>query len=254
MIMQDNFEADDLFYAYCITKYLRNAKGERVIPFDGIALHFDDRDILGCLMLPSMSRIGLTAKTPVTHSGNYTAVLTKSCKYPVVYNSILPYNMFFGKQSNNLSPMKTAKPLELYLDFLEFTSNRFKPELFSTEIVMNAWLENLKQSNKFSIDVITEVEKRKPVVYPRLTWNPDIAIIKGNLNKQIAEDYLSLLDERNLLQMYKLRFSNESYTKTYLLDKWISIYRSGVCHIDNNLTADSTFFFNGADAGNVGGF
>ena len=112
-----------------------------------------------------------------------------------------------------------------------------------------------KENNLFSDAFYTEVEDRIPVVFPRLNWDPDAAIVRGKLNKDIAIDFLTLLDEKPILRMLGLTPKLPEQVNPNLLDKWISMYRSGVTMVDNYLTADTSFFFEGdATSGNIGGF
>lgn len=248
MISQQQFEADDLFYCYILKQYLGNN-----IPATGISLHCDDRDITGCIMTPQIGRIGLTSKTPALFANNYSAIISKG-EY-VHYNSILPYTLFFGKASNNLSRIKSNDPKHAYAHFLNYAVPKFKPELLSLEQVFTKWLGYAKENNLFSDAFYTEVEDRIPVVFPRLNWDPDVAIVRGKLNKDIAIDFLTLLDEKPILRMLGLTPKLPEQVNPNLLDKWISMYRSGVTMVDNYLTADTSFFFEGdATSGNIGGF
>lgn len=255
MISQDNFEADDLFYCFIVSKFIQSLKEPGAIPSDGIQIHCDDRDLLGCIMHPAISRIGLTSKTPAVFSNNYSDILAKS-GYFVAYNSVLPHELFFGKASNNLKSIKCAEPKKAYLDFLKFGMDKYKPEMLSMEFVLNNWISFSREQGVYTEEFYTELEERKPVVYPRLNWEKDKAIIKGKLDKHIATDYLSLLREKSLLRMLGLQAKNPEQVNTNLIDKWVSIYRSGVVHVDNFITADSTFFFSdeSSGSGNIGGF
>ena len=94
-----------------------------------------------------------------------------------------------------------------------------------------------------------------PVVFPRLNWEPEKAIIKGKLDKNIAVDFLTLLQEKPILRILGLIPKVPEQVNTTLLDKWISLYRSGVMLVDNCQTADTSFFFEEEDnSGNIGGF
>ena len=248
MLSQPQFEADDLFYCYILNMYLDNK-----IPSSGVELHCDDRDLLGCIMTPAIGRVGLTSKTPAVFTNNYSAVLSKD-EY-VHYNSILPYTLFFGKASNNLGRIKSFNAKTLYFDFLQFASKRFKPELLSTEDVFRLWVDNAKTEQRYEPKVFEEIESRIPVVFPRLNWEPEKAIIKGKLDKNIAVDFLTLLQEKPILRMLGLTPKVSEQVNTTLLDKWISLYRSGVMMVDNCQTADTSFFFDEEDnSGNIGGF
>lgn len=250
MLSQQQFEADDLFYCFIIDKYIKND-----IPSTGIVCHCDDRDLVGCIMTPAISRVGLTSKTPALFTNNYSAILTKDNKY-VHYNSILPFTLFYGKASNNLTRVKTVDPELAYYDYLNFvTTKGFKPELLSTEAAFNGWLQDAKAAGRYSNEVFSEIEGRMPVVFPRLNWDKNTALVKGKLDKNIATDFLSLLEERQILYSLGLKAKLPEQVNTSLLDKWISLYRSGVLMVDNYQSADTSFFFDEGDTGgNVGGF
>lgn len=251
MICQDNFEADDLFYCYMTDLYVN-----KKIPSSGVVIHSDDRDILGCVLDTRVSRVGLTSKTPTVYPSNYSNVLSN--KGFVAYNSILPYTLFYGKPSNNLGVMKSASPDKLYADFLEYTRG-FSPETLSFEIIFKKWLNDVKSSHRFSDSVIEEIENRMPVVFPRLTWDKSKAINYGEYNEKVVVDILSLLDEGLALKHINpdLRARPIDKIDKSILDKWISIYRSGVTSVDNYVPTDSTFFFSereDSSFSNIGGF
>lgn len=248
MLSQPQFEADDLFYCYVLTKYLDND-----IPASGIQLHCDDRDLLGCILTPAIGKVGLTSKSPAIFSNNYSAVLSKD-EY-VHYNSILPYTVFYGKASNNLTRIKSINPKILYYDYLQFAAKKFKPELLSLEDVFTMWLDDVKSRQCYEPKVFEEIETRMPVVFPRLNWDPNVAIVKGKLDKSIAVDFLTLLQEKPILRMLGLTPKIADQVSTTLLDKWISLYRSGVMLVDSYQTADTSFFFEEeSTGGNIGGF
>lgn len=248
MLSQPQFEADDLFYCYILDLYL-----DGKIPTSGINLHCDDRDLVGCILTPAIGRVGLTSKTPAMFSNNYTALLSKD-EY-VHYNSILPFTLFFGKASNNLTRIKSTDPKLAYYDFLQYANGKFKPELLSLEQVFRKWLSEVKNSGKYSTGFFEEVETRIPVVFPRLNWDANTAVVKGKLDKNIAVDFLTLLQEKPIIRMLNLTPKVTEQVSTTLLDKWISIYRSGVMMVDNYQTADTSFFFEEeGTGGNIGGF
>jgi hypothetical protein len=248
MISQDQFEADDLFYSFIIDLYLN-----KKIPVSGIAIHADDRDILGCIMSSSIHRIGLTSKTPSVFVENYIDVLSK---YGYVqYNTILPYTLFYGKPSNNLSRMSSCSPADLYKSFINYTKGKFKTELLSTEAAFRRWFEYAKKEESLGEAVINEIEERIPVVFPRLNWNKNKAIVKGKFNTKVATDMLTLLREDLILKHLNLKSKTVDQVDRTLLDRWISLYRSGAVSVDNFVTADTSFFFEGEMFnGNVGGF
>lgn len=257
MLIQDNFEADDLFYCYIISRYIEHIKKpySNILPSDGVEIHCDDRDLLGCVMHSRIFRVGLTSKTPTVFVGNYESILQKS-GYLIQYNSVLPHEMFYGKQSNNLHKMKTIDANKGYLSFIKFcTENKINNELWSTELIFNKFLVYAKSNNIFEESTFKELEERKPVVFPRLSWDKNKAIVQGKLDKSIATDFLSILQERNLLSMLGLNYKSEEQVNPYLLDKWISLYRSGVIDADSYMTSDSTFYFTDTSLGsNIGGF
>lgn len=248
MLSQQQFEADDLFYCYILDLF-----GSNSIPASGINLHCDDRDLVGCIMTPNIGRIGLTSKTPAMFSNNYSAILSKD-EY-VHYNSILPYTMFFGKASNNLHRFKSVNPKLAYLDYLNYVGDKYPAEYLSFSFVFEAWLEDTKQRGEYPDSFYEEVQTRMPVVFPRLDWDKDKAIVNGKLNKEIATDFLTLLQEKSILRMLGLTPKLAEQVNTSLLDKWISLYRSGAMMVDNYQTADTTFFFEEDETGgNIGGF
>lgn len=250
MLSQKEFEADDLFYCFVLDMFTK-----KKIPFDGINLYCDDLDLAGCIVYKSIYRMGLTSKTPMLTCDNYSYILHRH-GMSIPYNAVLPFIMFYGKPSNNLKVFKSADHKECFNAFMQFANENFKGKenLFSLELVMRKFLEYCQASGLYNEAFFNEVEERIPVVYPRLGWNKDVALIKQKLDKRIATDFLTLLDEKRLLSMLHLKpVSEDSVSKT-LLDKWVSIYRSGTTSVDNYVTADSTFFFEGDTHGNVGGF
>lgn len=250
MLSQKEFEADDLFYCYIMDMYTKHK-----IPTDGINLYCDDLDLVGCVVHPAIYRMGLSSKTPMITVDNYSFMLHRN-GMNIPYNAVLPFIMFHGKPSNNLKVFKSADPKECFNAFMKFANNNFKGKecLFSLELIMRKFLDYCKFNGMYDEAFYNEVESRIPVVYPRLNWNKEIAFIKQKLDKKIATDFLTLLDEKRLLSMLHLdTVSVDSVSKT-LLDRWVSIYRSGTTSVDNYVTADTTFFFEDDTHGNVGGF
>lgn len=256
MIIQDNMEADDLFYCFIIDKYVKHIKEpyKGHIPNDGIWLHCDDRDLLGCLLDVNIQRVGLKSSTPTVTTANYEAVLSKNGYY-VTYNSVLPHELFYGKTSNNLKKISSCDPTAVYFDYLSFCDNQnIDKSRWSLENLMNMFLKYAQGKGMYSDDFYKEIKKRMPVVYPRLSWNNN-AIIRGKLDKKFATNFLSLFQERHLCQLLGVPYKSPEEVPSNILDYWISMYRSGVVDVDNFITPDSTFFFSDtSSSGNIGGF
>ena len=251
MLSQKQFEADYLFYCFIIDKFLTKS-----IPSDGISLYCDDLDLVGCLIDKHIIRYGLKANTPMISVDNYPFILHRQ-GYDIPYNAVLPFILFNGKKSNNLSPIKTEKGRDCFTSFMRFAKEKYagKDNLYSLQNLMNAWLVSCQEQGLYSDNFYNEINSRMPVVYPRLNWDKSSALVTKKLDKKVALNFLTLLQEPKLIRILGMTPIPEETVDKHLLDKWVSIYRSGTTFVDNYVTADSTFFFEESDSsGNIGGF
>lgn len=249
MLMQDNYEADDLFYNFIIEKYFISGINEN------IWLYCDDLDLVGCVMSDKISRFGLTKHTPLLTVDTYSTILHRSGK-DIPYNCVLPYILFYGKQSNNLKQIKSVKPAYAFMSYYKFVTTKFngKEALFSLKQVLDSWISYLKETNEFQEEFFNEIEERIPVVYPRLGYDKDKAFIIGKLENDTASRFLTILEEPNLIEMLGLKKLPYESVQKSILDKWIALYRSGTVHVDSGMTADESFYFSSDENINVGGF
>lgn len=109
----DGFEADEIIYK------IVDVNLEDYYNMD--ILTGDKGDIAGCIVKPGISLIGATTGAASIRRENYEFGVRNGTV--VKYNSILPYNVFMGKPSNNLGVLHLpsgVRSKDLYMNFLKF--------------------------------------------------------------------------------------------------------------------------------------
>ena len=230
---QDNYEADDLIYS--LSQSALNSGN-----FGDIRIVSDDKDVAGAIIDRRISRIGATSKTSTINVENYSIVLDRN-NY-IHYNSVLPYIMFRGKQSNNVSPMKDGK--YYYSQFIEYAKNSGVPQSkWSNQTLLLKFVKQMATDGKVDGDFIREVVKRIPVVYPKIDGLKYEDIKPTTIDKSIVADYLSMLRETTALTYLDIMRVDPSTISLSKFDRFVRLYRSGAPYVDNDITTDPSFEF-----------
>jgi hypothetical protein len=199
-------------------------------------------------------KIGTSSKTSVVTARNYASTV-RSNKL-IKYNTVLPYYLFKGKESNNLASLPHGT--QLYDDFVTWFDNSGIPNSKGSERPTIAkYLQYCLTNKTMTSDFIASLLKRMEVVYPKIHQTPNTTL-KVDFNPDVASEYLSILGLKEVAKMLGVTYKDPDSIENSKFIRWLEVYNTGVVHVDNDKSADQTFWYNNDQANtddeNVGGF
>lgn len=233
----DGFEADEIIYK------IVNDNIDDYYTMDIISS--DKGDLAGCIRTEGIRIVGATAGAPTISKDNYE--LSIRAGVPIKYNSVLPFNVFCGKPSNNLGVLhlpSKRKAGELYLDFLDFCKEKsVKPSYFSSFDVMKVWIATRFKSGMLTREDAECILGRCQLCYPREIPDLNCKIHQysyTSLNENSVIEVLKMFQMGNLARFLGIKaiVSGAELSradKTYLW-RFKSLYEEGVFHVDNDLS------------------
>lgn len=229
-------EADDLIYSIV---------NSNVNNFASITVYTGDRDIYGCIIDPSVKIVGTSSTRPSLSVFNYETACDS--KEKIVYNTVLPYTMLFGKASNALPALHASVPnKKIYSAFLDWYEKKGynKAEASFESVFIEfacASSDGLIDGLVFTNSDIEMIIERLPLVYPVLD---DIPL--EQVGPEI--DVEKLLQFLNFYQQYPAteKFGLNNFVQLVtpptqmntMLKRLYSTLKTGTLAADNHLSAD----------------
>lgn len=233
----DNFEADDLVYSVMSTlgkKYYHHS------------IYSGDTDLAANIMDAKTTLIGVASIYPTITASNFEAVIKKGTFVP--FNTILPYYLIWGKQSNNVAPFRDSKTnTALFSSFQKYCDSRnFQAGIRSSKYCIGNWLQDIYQKEE-TADFVPELLSRIDVVYPREYKEiPDFKFVKeADLNKDTLAYYLKCFGMDTMLSTYGCPYSlSEGRSKSMLdyLASYKRVFTSGTLAVDAGMSPDESYF------------
>ena len=241
---RSGYEADDFIY-----KLVAENMQENSIEI----LTGDFQDLSAVIRSPQISIVGVKADSPTITKENYSWAIKKGVL--IEYNSLLPFNVFFGKASNNVGvlhlPSKTS-PDYMYLMFMNWVKTKelngvlIPDYLYSERVVLEAWLEAMISEDKISKEDAQGIRERANLIYP-LTPPDDCKISFYDVRNLNQHELLNVIRMLHLIDVGKLLGFAEQLQgdieptpadKRYLVSMK-GKYTSGVHAVDNDLAMET---------------
>jgi hypothetical protein len=240
----DGYEADDLIYSLVYAN--KNSS-------ENIYVYADDSDLAGCILGESIIKIGTSSKTSIVTAKNYASTVRRNKL--IEYNTVLPYYLFKGKESNNVKSLPHGT--KLYDEFIAWFHNSGIPKSQGSErSTMAKYLQYCLINKVMERDFVVMIMKRMDVVYPQIHKNP-ASTLKEDFNPDVASEYLSILGLKEVARILGVTYKDPDSIENSKFLRWLEVYNTGVVHVDKDVPADKSYWFNNdtaTDSGNVGGF
>lgn len=234
----DTYEADDLIHT-AVRHYSANA--------GTINLLSGDMDIAANLIRERISIRGTASIYPSFDCTGYSYNVKKGSVIP--YNTILPYFLFFGKPSNNVSAFaSSSRNQELFSMFLAYCDKEKVPEGRRSEIgVCAQWLLDALEDDTISAEDIQKLYARMQYVYPKEYKGeiPETFKTLEDINSTDLAFFLKLFNMDTIMQGLcpdELILAPKSPAMYEFVAKYKTIYQEGCLAVDNDMSPDDSFF------------
>jgi hypothetical protein len=244
----DGIEADDI---------ILNLVMNNLRDYSQVYIVSADADVACSILSANVSLIGAASKDRSVTRDTYENVVRKGYKIP--YNTVSPFEVFYGKPSNCVGVFKCStgeKHEDLFNDFIAYTKSTplvNKPQLWSMRPLFDSWLKtnNLPDEDKEQLRI------RADVTYSKILHG-NFRIPSGitsNLDMDEVLIFLKMFNLNPAANILGLRIPSgplpkESYE--YLMDCQ-NRYQSGVYNVDMSLPFETNLFSDEDDfIGNVG--
>lgn len=228
VLREDNYEADDLVYSYIWSNFSE---------LEECLIVANDLDLCGAILDQRIRRVGITNDSPSVDVSNYRYTIKKG--YTILYNTVLPFILFMGKPSNNLSPYPNSGVL--YGTFCQWAvKNNLKPYTLSYEDVMKKFLRFAFTEGQITKDDVAALVQRMKVVYPRITQ--EFTLRQSKRDDAFVYTFCKTMGLMEFLSFFHI-YSVPAYNKEFetFLQVWTSKYKSAGYAVSQGLPADTSF-------------
>lgn len=211
----------------------------------------DKGDMAGVILHQGIQLIGTNSQAATITRSNYEFAIRAGV--PIKYNSVLPYNVFCGKPSNNLGVLKLpsgTKAKDYYLGFLGFcTKYGIDPASMSKVETLNMWIATAMKEGTLPREDALVILERSHLCYPRDIPGVDCRIpFYTYRSMDVAEvtDVLRMFNMNSLARFLGITESVSDDTasraaKAYLW-QFRTIYTEGTYQVDNGLSLRTEAF------------
>ena len=239
----EGFEADEFIYKV-VYENLENYHTMEV-------LTSDKGDMAGVILHQGISLIGTNSQAVTITRQNYE--FSVRAGVPIRYNSVLPYNVFCGKPSNNLGVLKLPsgkRAKEYYLDFLKFCDEYgIDPSQMSKFETLGSWISMRVKGGVLSREDAETILGRAALCYPRDIPGVDCQVpfyTYKSLNVEEVTDVLRMFQMTSLARFLGIQVSvtgdNISRADKSYLWKFRTVYTEGTYQVDNGLSLRTEAF------------
>lgn len=248
----DGYEADEVIYQAV------DANLDSYYNMDIITS--DKGDMAGVIVKPGIMLIGADSKATTISRDNYEFAIRSGV--PIKYNSVLPFNVFCGKPSNNLGVLHLpsgAKSRDYYWSYMQYCdAMQVKPEFMSKYVIFKAWLSEKYRAGEIPREDVEVILERATLCFPREIEGLDCTVpfyTYANLDKSEVLDVLRMFQMNDLARFLGITeiVNGDNATKADKAYLWRfkTVYSEGTFQADSGLSL-RTEAFEGLDDYGVG--